>query len=85
MFPMMFGISAVVFIVGYLVYGRFMANVYGLSDSNETPAIKFEDGIDFVPAHPAVLLGHHFASIAGAGPITGPIAAGMAFGWLPGQ
>ncbi len=83
MFPMMFGISAVVFIVGYLVYGRFMANVYGLSDSNETPAIKFEDGIDFVPAHPAVLLGHHFASIAGAGPITGPIAAGMAFGWLP--
>ena len=83
MFPVMFGVSAVIFIVGYLVYGRFMANVYGLSDANETPAIKFEDGIDFVPAHPAVLLGHHFASIAGAGPITGPIAAGMTFGWLP--
>ena len=83
LFPMMFGISAVVFIIGYLVYGRFMANVYGLSDANETPAKKFEDGIDFVPAHPAVLLGHHFASIAGAGPITGPIAAAMTFGWLP--
>lgn len=83
LFPMMFGVSAVVFIVGYFVYGRFMANVYGLSDSNETPAVKFADGVDFVPAHPAVLLGHHFASIAGAGPITGPIAAAMTFGWLP--
>lgn len=83
LFPMMFGISAVVFIIGYLVYGRFMANVYGLSDANKTPAVKFEDGVDFVPAHPAVLLGHHFASIAGAGPITGPIAAAMKFGWLP--
>lgn len=83
LFSMMFGISAVVFIIGYFMYGRFMANVYGLSDSNETPAIKFEDGIDYCPAHPAVLLGHHFASIAGAGPITGPIAASLKFGWLP--
>ncbi len=83
LFSMMFGISAVVFIISYFMYGRFMANVYGLSDSNETPAIKFEDGIDYCPAHPAVLLGHHFASIAGAGPITGPIAASLKFGWLP--
>lgn len=83
LFPIMFGISAVIFIIGYIVYGRFMANVYGLSDTNETPAVKFEDGIDYCPAHPAVLLGHHFASIAGAGPITGPIAAAMKFGWLP--
>lgn len=83
LFPMMFGGAAIVFLIGYVVYGRFMANVYGLSDANETPAKKFEDGIDFVPAHPAVLLGHHFASIAGAGPITGPIAAAMTFGWLP--
>lgn len=83
LFAMMFGISAVVFLIGYFVYGRFMANIYGLSEKNETPAIRFEDGIDFVPAHPAVLLGHHFASIAGAGPITGPIAAAMKFGWLP--
>jgi hypothetical protein len=44
LFPMMFGISAVIFIIGYIVYGRFMANVYGLSDTNETPAVKFEDG-----------------------------------------
>ena len=83
LFQMMFGISAVVFVLGYLIYGRFMANTYGLDNKNETPAIRFEDGIDFVPAHPAVLLGHHFASIAGAGPITGPIAAALKFGWFP--
>ena len=83
LFTMMFCISAAVFIIGYVVYGRFMANIYGLSDANATPAVKFEDGVDYCPAHPAVLLGHHFASIAGAGPITGPIAAGLTFGWLP--
>ena len=83
LFTMMFCVSAVVFLIGYVVYGRFMSNVYGLSDSNQTPAEKYADGIDFCPAHPAVLLGHHFASIAGAGPITGPIAAALSFGWLP--
>ena len=83
LFPMMFGVSAIILIVGYFSYGRFMANVYGLSDKNVTPAYKFEDGVDYCPAHPAVLLGHHFASIAGAGPITGPIAASLKFGWLP--
>ena len=83
LFPLMFGIAALVFIIGYFTYGRFMSNVYGLDNSIETPAKRFEDGIDFVPAHPAILLGHHFASIAGAGPVTGPIAASMVFGWLP--
>lgn len=83
LFAMMFGIAAVVFVIGYFTYGRFMGRVYGLNNDNVTPAIRFEDGIDFVPAHPAVLLGHHFASIAGAGPVTGPIAAAMLFGWLP--
>ena len=79
----MFGISAIILIIGYFSYGRFMAKVYGLSDKNVTPAYKFEDGVDYCPAHPAILLGHHFASIAGAGPITGPIAATLKFGWLP--
>ncbi len=83
LFPLMFGIPTILFIIAYFTYGRYMANVFGLSDSNETPAIKFEDGVDYCPAHPAVLLGHHFASIAGAGPITGPIGAAMKFGWLP--
>ena len=60
-----------------------MAKIYGLDDANKTPAETMFDGIDYCPAHPAVLVGHHFASIAGAGPIVGPIAAASMFGWLP--
>lgn len=82
-FIWMFVISAVIFIVGYKVYGSFMARVYGLTDDVETPAVCLYDGIDYCPAHPAVLLGHHFSSIAGAGPITGPIAAAQIWGWFP--
>ena len=82
-FLWMFLVSAVCFLVGYKVYGRFMARVYGLDDTRETPAVRLCDDVDYCPAHPGVLLGHHFSSIAGAGPITGPIAAGMAWGWLP--
>jgi carbon starvation protein len=77
-------IGAVVFFaLCYVFYGRFQARVYGLSDDNKPPSELFFDGVDYVPAHPAVLLGHHFASIAGAGPIVGPIAAANLFGWLP--
>ncbi len=79
----MFIVSAVVFVVGFKVYGKFMADIYQLDDSRQTPAQCMFDGIDYCPAHPAVLLGHHFASIAGAGPITGPIVAASMFGWLP--
>ncbi|MCF4150716.1 carbon starvation protein A [Dethiosulfovibrio sp. F2B] len=82
-FAFMFIVSAVVFVMGYRVYGSFMAKVYDLNDDNKTPAECMFDGIDYCPAHPAVLLGHHFASIAGAGPITGPIVAASMFGWLP--
>jgi carbon starvation protein len=60
-----------------------MAGIYGLSDENKTPAETLFDGVDYCPAHPAVLLGHNFSSIAGAGPITGPITAANLFGWLP--
>lgn len=80
---MLFLISVVVFSVAYKVYGKYMAGIYGLDDKNKTPAEAMYDGIDYCPAHPAVLLGHHFASIAGAGPIVGPITAGVMFGWLP--
>jgi carbon starvation protein len=73
----------VVFVIAYNTYGKFMAGIYGLSDSNKTPAEAMYDGVDYCPAHPAVLLGHHFSSIAGAGPITGPITAATQFGWLP--
>jgi len=71
------------FILAYLIYGRFLAKRYQLNDKNPTPSHTDYDGIDRVPAYKAVLLGHHFSSIAGAAPIVGPIIAGIAFGWLP--
>lgn len=75
--------SIVLFAICYKIYGTYMAGVYVLNDKNPTPAEAMFDGIDYCPAHPAVLLGHHFASIAGAGPIVGPITAAAMFGWLP--
>lgn len=75
--------AIVFFIICYVVYGKYMSDIYGLSDSNKTPAETMYDGVDYCPAHPAVLLGHHFSSIAGAGPIVGPITAAGLFGWLP--
>lgn len=83
MFLAMFVIAAVVLTIGYIFYGRFMAGVYGLNNSNQTPAERLNDGMDYCPTHPAILLGHHFSSIAGAGPIVGPITAASMFGWLP--
>ncbi|OHB75406.1 MAG: hypothetical protein A2Z25_02800 [Planctomycetes bacterium RBG_16_55_9] len=71
------------FILAYAFYGRFLARRYELDDSRPTPSHTSYDGVDRVPAHKAVLLGHHFSSIAGAAPIVGPIIAGLAFGWLP--
>lgn len=83
MFAIMLIGSAAFLILGYLIYGKFMAGVYGLDNSCPTPAERLNDGIDYCPTHPAVLLGHHFSSIAGAGPIVGPITAASIFGWLP--
>lgn len=83
MLAMLFLGAIVLFAICYKVYGTYMANIYGLSDENKTPAETMYDGMDYCPAHPAVLLGHHFASIAGAGPIVGPITAASMFGWLP--
>lgn len=70
-------------ILGYTLYGSFLARQYRLDDNTVTPATERNDGVDFVPARPFYLLGQHFAAIAAAGPIVGPIAAAMAFGWLP--
>lgn len=69
-------------IVGYISYGSWLAKQWGIDPSRKTPAIEKEDGVDYVAAPPAVLMGHHFSSIAGAGPINGPIQASV-FGWLP--
>ena len=76
-------VSVVFFLIMYRVYGRFMSKVYELDNDHKTPAVEINDGVDYCPAHPAVLTGHHFSSIAGAGPIVGPIAAAAVFGWLP--
>ena len=75
-------ISFVVLICGYLFYGKWLAKEWGVDPSRETPAHTMADGLDYCPAKAPVLLGHHFASIAGAGPINGPIQAAV-FGWLP--
>ena len=76
-------ILAVVMLGGaYLIYGRYLAKKWGINPDSKTPAYEMEDGVDYVPADTNVVFGHQFASIAGAGPINGPIQAAM-FGWLP--
>ncbi len=74
--------SFVVFLLAYLVYGRWLAKKWGVDQNARTPAHTMTDGVDYVPAKRSVVFGHQFASIAGAGPINGPIIAAM-FGWLP--
>lgn len=71
------------FVLAYFTYGRFLARHYGLDDSQKTPAREINDGVDFVPTPKGFLLGQHFSAIAAAGPIVGPILAGLWFGWLP--
>ena len=76
-------ICIAVLAAGYIFYGGWLCRQWGVGESKEeTPAHTMEDGIDYVPAKAPVLMGHHFSSIAGAGPITGPINAAL-FGWLP--
>ncbi|MBP7584744.1 MAG: carbon starvation protein A, partial [Spirochaetes bacterium] len=75
-------ISVAIFLAGYLIYGRFLARHLDIDPERKTPAHTMNDGVDYVPAKAPVLLGHHFASIAGAAPIIGPIVA-VAFGWVP--
>ncbi len=68
---------------GYKLYGRYVASQYRLNDQVTTPAVTVNDGIDYCPTKPFYLLGQHFSAIAAAGPIVGPIAACLQFGWLP--
>ena len=75
-------VAAVVLVIGYIFYGGWLAKQWGVDPKNPTPAHELEDGVDYVPAPPYVVLGHHFSSIAGAGPINGPIQAAV-FGWVP--
>ena len=76
-------ICVAVLVIGYIFYGGWLCKQWGVGEGKtETPAHTMEDGVDYVPAKAPILMGHHFSSIAGAGPITGPIGAAM-FGWLP--
>jgi carbon starvation protein len=76
-------LSAVVLVLGYFLYGRLVVRWFGIDPARKTPAVELEDGLDFVPAAAPVVLGGHFTAIAAAGPIVGPIAAGLLFGWVP--
>lgn len=75
-------VALVLLLIGYVGYGSWLAKQWGIDPKKSTPAVEMEDGVDYVAAKPAVLMGHHFSSIAGAGPINGPIQAAV-FGWVP--
>lgn len=75
-------LTIALFLIAYNTYGSFVAKQYGIDNKYVTPAHRLRDDRDYCPANSKVLLGHHFSSIAGAGPITGPIQAAV-FGWIP--
>ena len=75
-------VAGALFLAAYFIYGGWLCRVWGVDPKRVTPAVKHGDGVDYVPAPRSVLFGHQFASIAGAGPINGPIIAAM-FGWGP--
>ena len=78
------GIAVFLLLLGYIFYSRKVKQWIGLDDNQVTPAVELNDGVDYVPAkHWSILFGHHFASIAGAAPIIGPVIACLYWGWLP--
>ena len=83
MLAVVFVIAIILFALAYRYYGRFLNKHFEIDDNRKTPSHTDYDGVDKVPTKTAVLLGHHFSSIAGAGPIVGPIIAAVAFGWVP--
>jgi len=78
-----FLLAFVIFILAYVKYGAFLKKHFELDNKNHPPSHTMYDGVDYVPAPMPVLFGHHFSSIAGAGPVLGPIIAAIAFGWGP--
>ena len=75
-------IAMAVLVAGYVFYGRWLAKKWGIDEKAKTPAFTHEDGEDFVPSSKFTVFSHQFSSIAGAGPVTGPILASV-FGWVP--
>ena len=84
---MLFIIFCIVIIIFYFSYrfygGKILKRLFSIDDKNPTPSHTINDNVDYVPTNPLILFGHHFSSIAGAGPIVGPVIVGIAFGWLP--
>lgn len=76
-------ISAVWLVAAYFTYGTWLAKLFKLDPDMKTPSVEMRDDVDFVPIDSKFLLGQHFSAIAAAGPIVGPILAGVLFGWLP--
>ena len=76
-------VAVVIFALAYRLYGSFLDRQFNIDSTRKTPAHTLNDGVDYMPAKTPVLMGHHFSSIAGAGPIVGPIIAVAFFGWLP--
>lgn len=79
---LLLGLSALILVVAYLFYGRYLVKTWGIDPKATTPAVAKEDGTDFVPTNKWSVFAHQFSSIAGAGPVTGPVMT-MMFGWLP--
>lgn len=80
----MVGISIALLVLGYVFYTKKVKQWIGVDDDEPVPAVTMRDGVDYVPAkHWTILFGHHFASIAGAAPIIGPVIACLFWGWLP--
>lgn len=79
---LLLGLAALVLVVAYLCYGRYLVKTWGIDPNATTPAVAKEDGVDYVPTNKWTVFAHQFSSIAGAGPVTGPVMA-MMFGWLP--
>lgn len=75
--------ALILFILAYRFYGSWISRQLNLDDKHAVPSEYMYDGTDYVPARTPVLFGHHFSSIAGAGPIVGPVLAALFFGWLP--
>src|SRR5262245_66453970 len=81
--PLITLLAAVPLLLAYFTYGRVLTRLLGLRADVVTPAVELRDDLDFVPIESKFLLSQHFSAIAAAGPIVGPILAGMYFGWLP--
>ena len=75
--------SAVILTIAYFTYGKLLGRLFQLNSARQTPAFEMQDGLDFEPLAPSSLVPQHFSAIAAAGPIVGPILAGLTFGWLP--